>query len=72
MRSHSVAPTSDIDVFSDDVLSQPYEAYLALRNARAVVRPTNRPLWALARYADAATFRGAEALPVSVVPVPEA
>ena len=48
MRSLSAAPTSGIDVFSDDVLGEPYEAYRVLRDTGAVVRLTSRPLWVLA------------------------
>ena len=72
MRSLSAAPTSGIDVFSDDVLSEPYEAYRVLRDTAAVVRLTSRPLWVLARYADvraaladAATFSSAAGVGVS-------
>ena len=72
MRSLSAAPTSGIDVFSDDVLSEPYEAYRVLRDTGAVVRLTSRPLWVLARYADvraaladAATFSSAAGVGVS-------
>lgn len=72
MRSLSAAAISDIDVFSDDVLSEPYGAYRALRDAGAVVRLTSQPLWVLARYADvraaladAATFSSATGVGVS-------
>ena len=72
MRSLSAVSTSGIDVFSDDVLSEPYEAYRVLRDTGAVVRLTSRPLWVLARYADvraaladAATFSSAAGVGVS-------
>lgn len=72
MSSLSAVPTADIDVFSEDVLSEPYDAYRVLRDTGAVVRLTSQPLWVLARYADvraaladAATFSSAEGVGVS-------
>ena len=45
-------PVSDVDVFSDDVLTEPYATYRSLREAGPVVRLTSYPIWVLARYAD--------------------
>ncbi|WP_079614360.1 cytochrome P450 [Mycobacteroides abscessus] len=45
-------PVSDIDIYSDEVLDDPYEAYRALRNLGPVVQLTSQPVWAITRYAD--------------------
>jgi cytochrome P450 len=46
------APVSDVDLFSSDVLADPYPAYRSLRDAGPAVRSTAHPVWVLARYAD--------------------
>lgn len=60
-------PSSDIDLFSDEVLADPYPAYDELRNLGPVVRLTAYDAWVLPRYeqvraalADPATFSSAE------------
>ncbi|MGH9036884.1 MAG: cytochrome P450, partial [Acidimicrobiia bacterium] len=47
-----VAPRSEIDLFSDEALTDPFPIYRALRDAGEVVY--NEPLeaWVLARYSD--------------------
>jgi cytochrome P450 len=44
-------PTSDIDLFSDEVLLDPYEPLRALRETAAVVRMPANDVWAITRYA---------------------
>ncbi|MDQ0382871.1 cytochrome P450 [Amycolatopsis thermophila] len=68
----AAVPVSDIDVYSDDVLDDPYPAYRALRDAGPAVYLSSRSLWAIARYsdvrkalADAATFSSAAGVGVS-------
>ncbi len=46
------APVSDIDVFSPEVLADPYPAYRSLRDAGPVVQLSAHPAWAITRYAD--------------------
>jgi cytochrome P450 len=46
------SPASDVDVFSDDVLTDPYPAYRALRDAGPAVRLSAHPVWAITRYDD--------------------
>jgi len=55
--------TSDIDLWSDENLADPYPAYASLREQAAVVKLTRSNVWALTRYdvirdalADWATF----------------
>lgn len=43
--------TSDIDLWSDDNLSNPYPIYAELRDQAAVVKLTRSDVWALTRYA---------------------
>ncbi|SKG69421.1 cytochrome P450 [Mycobacteroides abscessus subsp. bolletii] len=45
-------PVSDADIYSDDVLDDPYETYRQLRDAGPVVQLTSHPIWVLTRYAD--------------------
>lgn len=45
-------PLSDVDVFSDAVLADPYPAYRSLRDAGPVVRLAGHSAWAITRYAD--------------------
>lgn len=42
--------TSDIDLWSDENLSNPYPAYAQLRDQAAVVKLTRSNVWALTRY----------------------
>jgi cytochrome P450 len=43
--------TSDIDLWSDENLSNPYPAYASLREQAAVVKLVRSDVWALTRYA---------------------
>ncbi len=43
-------PTSDIDLFSDEVLLSPYEPLRALQETAAVVRIPANDVWAITRY----------------------
>ncbi len=45
-------PTSTIDPFSDELLTDPYDAHRALREAAPVVRLERYGVWAVARHAD--------------------
>ncbi len=61
--------TSDIDLWSDENLSNPYPAYAILRDQAAVVKLTHSNVWALTRYApirdalgDWATFSSEQAV----------
>jgi cytochrome P450 len=47
-----VIPTSDVDLFADDVLAEPYEHYRRLRDLGPVVRLSASDLYAVTRYAD--------------------
>lgn len=47
--AHSVA-TSDIDLWSDENLSNPYPAYAQLREQATVVHLTQSDVWAITRY----------------------
>lgn len=47
-----LTPVSDIDLWSDAVLADPYPAYRVLRDAGAAVRLRRHPVWVVARYAD--------------------
>lgn len=65
----SAAPVSDIDLFDDDVLIDPYPAYTALRELGAVVSLPANDVYALTRYdvirdalADWETFSSAGAI----------
>ena len=46
----TTAPVSDIDLFTDDALIDPYPSYARLRDAGPVVRLTKLDVWALPRY----------------------
>ena len=46
----TTAPTSDIDLFADDVLVDPYPTYAALRELGAVVHLPRNDVYALIRY----------------------
>ncbi|WP_372346037.1 cytochrome P450 [Streptomyces sp. KL116D] len=46
----STPPTSDVDLFADDVVVDPYPAYAALRELGPVVRLPSNDLYALTRY----------------------
>jgi cytochrome P450 len=43
-------PTSDIDLYSDEVLAEPYEHYRHLREAGPAVWLERYNAWAVARY----------------------
>ena len=43
-------PTSDIDLYSDDVLAEPYEHYRCLRESGPAVWPEQHNAWAITRY----------------------
>ena len=46
----AVLQTSDIDLWSDEVLLDPYPAFAELREQAAVVRLEKNGVWALTRY----------------------
>jgi cytochrome P450 len=46
----ATAPVSDVDIFADDVLTDPYPAYAVLREAGAAVYLERYDCWALPRY----------------------
>ena len=46
----AVAPVSDVDIFADDVLTDPYPAYAVLRETGAAVYLERYDCWALPRY----------------------
>jgi cytochrome P450 len=46
----AVAPASDVDIFADDVLTDPYPAYAVLRETGAAVYLERHDCWALPRY----------------------
>lgn len=46
----TTAPTSDIDLFADDVLVDPYPAYAELRDLGSVVHLPKNDVYALTRY----------------------
>ncbi|MDR3452710.1 MAG: cytochrome P450 [Rhodoferax sp.] len=47
---NSNVPASDIDLWSDENLSNPYPAYAKLRDQAAVVKLTRSNVWAITRY----------------------
>jgi cytochrome P450 len=62
-------PTSDVDLFADDVLTDPYPTYAALRELGGVVHLPTNEVYALTRYdiirdalADWETFSSASAI----------
>ena len=48
--SHAAAPSVDVDLFSDDVLREPYEAWRALRDAGELVWVPANETYVVARY----------------------
>ncbi len=46
------APVSEVDIFADDVLTDPYPAYAVLREQGPAVRLQRYDCWAISRYAD--------------------
>lgn len=50
--SSSVIDAADIDLFSDEVLLDPYPAYQAMRESGAVVHSTRYGVWVVPRYAE--------------------
>ncbi|MFH8350107.1 cytochrome P450 [Streptomyces sp. NPDC018045] len=46
------APTSEVDLFDDEVLADPYPAYAALRAAGPAVRLERHGVWAIPGYDD--------------------
>lgn len=46
----AATPVSDVDIFADDVLTDPYPAYAALRESGAAVYLERYGCWALPRY----------------------
>lgn len=47
-----VIPETDVDLYSDEVILDPYPAYRALRDLGPVVRLVSQDLYAIARYDD--------------------
>jgi cytochrome P450 len=45
----------DVDLYSDDVIAEPYEHYRAIRNAGSAVWLPRNGLWAVGRFADVRT-----------------
>lgn len=50
--SSSSTPVSDIDLYSDEVLADPYPAFRVIRDTGPAVQLTANPVWVIARYAD--------------------
>jgi cytochrome P450 len=50
--SSSSTPVSDIDLYSDEVLADPYPAFRVIRGTGPAVQLTAHPVWVIARYAD--------------------
>jgi cytochrome P450 len=48
----SSVPVSGIDIYSDEILADPYPAYRAIRDAGPAVQLTAYPIWVIGRYAD--------------------
>lgn len=48
----TATPTSDVDLYSDEVLLNPYETYRALRDAGPAVWMSQHSVFALPRYAE--------------------
>ncbi|WP_181801554.1 cytochrome P450 [Streptomyces shenzhenensis] len=48
----TTAPASDVDIFGDDVLHDPYPAYEDLRHLGAAVHLSRHDCWVLPRYAQ--------------------
>jgi cytochrome P450 len=46
-------PSSTVDLFTDELLAEPYAAYAGLRDQGPVVHLTRHDLYAVARYAEA-------------------
>ena len=45
-------PTSDVDLFGDEALAEPYDHYRALRDLGSVVWLERHDVYAVPRYAD--------------------
>ena len=57
------SPNLDIDLFSDEVIANPYPAYKAIRDAGPVVWLSQFDVWAISRYDDVrAALRADDAL----------
>jgi cytochrome P450 len=52
VHASASVPTSDVDLFSDANLGDPYETYAVLRAQGAVVWMSRHDIWALPRYED--------------------
>jgi len=52
-RRDALRPESDVDLFSDEHLSNPYPDYAALREIGAAVYMSRYDVWAVTRYAEA-------------------
>jgi cytochrome P450 len=50
--SSSSTPVSDFDLYSDEVLADPYPAFRVIRNTGPAVQLTAYPVWVIARHAD--------------------
>lgn len=48
----ATAPTVDIDLFADEVLSDSFPTYAELRELGPVVHLPKRDIWAITRYDD--------------------
>src|ERR1700752_2493730 len=48
----SPAPLSSLDLYNDELITEPYEAYRALRNAGDAVWLEAQGVWAVSRYRD--------------------
>lgn len=52
MTGSTTVPTSDVDLFSDEEILEPYDTYRALRDAGPVVYLQRYRVWAVARYEE--------------------
>ena len=50
--SSSSTPVSDFDLYSDEVLADPYPAFRVIRDTGPAVQLTAYPVWVIARHAD--------------------
>ena len=50
MTSTQAVPASDVDLFSDEMLLDPFEQYRTLRDAGPVVYLGRLGMWAIPRY----------------------
>ncbi|RYH71216.1 MAG: cytochrome P450 [Alcaligenaceae bacterium] len=53
MADAETIPRSDLDIFTDEFMANPYPAFRGLRDAGAVVRMDAFDVWAVPRYAEA-------------------